>query len=154
METDVILFNDPDTGYVSIVYPNANCGLSLNDIITKTIPYNVEYIVLTRSTIPQNGILFDALTIRDNQITINTSRAEEIVRNSWRQKRHNILLRYDLLFMRALETGNTVVAQDIANKKQILRDVTQTPIDKWTEGDTIETYSYRILDITPECLTW
>lgn len=154
METDVILFNDPINGYVSVVYPNMTCGLSFDEILTTTVPSGVEYMILPKTMIPQNGILFDALTIKDGQFIIDTNQAEEIVKKIWREKRHSILLRYDLLFMRALEVGDTVKSQDIANKKQILRDVTQTPIDKWTDGDTIETYSQRILSITPECLTW
>jgi hypothetical protein len=154
METDVILFNDPINGYVSVVYPNLTCGLSFDEILSTTVPSGVEYMVLPKTMIPQNGILFDALTIKDGQFIIDTIRAEEIVKEGWRGKRQNILVRYDLLFIRALEMGDMVKTQDIANKKQILRDVTQTPIDKWIDGDTIETYSQRILNIIPECLTW
>jgi hypothetical protein len=150
----VAVFNDRVSGYLAILYPVAECELSIDELAKRDIPSDIEYLLLDKTSLPQVGELFDALVIKNHQITIDTDRSETIIKNNWRRQRKGILERYDLLFMRAVETGNTEALEDIARKKQMLRDVTAIPIVQKEDDDTIETYAQKILNTWPDCLTW
>lgn len=60
-------------------------------------------------------------------IVINMTKAREIKRDIFRKERAPILADLDVQYMRAIEAGNTPLQQEIAQKKQALRDVTQDP---------------------------
>lgn len=68
---------------------------------------------------PENG---------EVEIKINFEKAKEIQRKYWRELRKPILEKLDVDFMKALETGNTEQIKNISEKKQILRDITKTPL--------------------------
>lgn len=79
-------------------------------------------------------------------ITINLDKAKEIQKNRWRTARKSILEKLDTEFMRAVETGDTVKQQQIAAKKQALRDVTTTDLSSVTTPDQLKTIWPRILN--------
>ena len=58
-------------------------------------------------------------------ITINIEKAKEIKKNSIRQERVPILSQLDVEFMKAVEMGDIEKQQEIALKKQELRDITK-----------------------------
>lgn len=69
--------------------------------------------------------------------------AGEIQRNRWRGKRAKLFPPLDAQWMEATESGNTEAANAVAEQKQLLRDVTLTPMP-----DSIE----DIVDFWPEAL--
>jgi hypothetical protein len=66
------------------------------------------------------------------KITINLNKAKEIKKEHIREERKAELAKLDVDFMRAVEQGNTQLQQEIAAKKQALRDAP-------SEIDSIET---------------
>lgn len=58
-------------------------------------------------------------------ITINIEKAKEIKKNSIRQERLPLLSELDIEFMKAVELGDIQKQQEIATKKQELRDITK-----------------------------
>lgn len=60
-------------------------------------------------------------------IVINLDEAKNIWRNNLRVLRIPILEKLDIEFMKAIENNNSIQQQDIANKKQILRDAPSDP---------------------------
>jgi hypothetical protein len=54
--------------------------------------------------------------------------AAEIQRNRWRGKRATMFPALDAQWMEAMETGNAEAAAAAAQQKQLLRDVTLTPM--------------------------
>lgn len=60
-------------------------------------------------------------------ISIDIEQAKNIWRNKLRILRIPILEQLDIQFMKAIESNNTDKQQDIANKKQILRDAPSDP---------------------------
>jgi hypothetical protein len=77
-------------------------------------------------------------------IIINPDKAKAIWKDKWREARKPKLAGLDIEFMKAVESGDTVAQQAIASAKQVLRDVTLTPI----EGTTPE----EIKAVWPEIL--
>jgi len=55
-------------------------------------------------------------------ITVNISKAKEIVKDKIRAERAKLLAQLDVEFMRAVEMADTAKQQEIAAKKQALRD--------------------------------
>lgn len=60
-------------------------------------------------------------------ITINMEKARDIQRDRIRAERAPLLQQADVAYMRALEAGDGSVA-DVREKKQALRDATQSPL--------------------------
>ena len=71
-------------------------------------------------------------------ITINLDKAKEIQKNRWREARKPLLTQLDTEFMRAVESGDTVKQQQIAAKKQALRDVTVTDLSTITTPEELK----------------
>ena len=152
-DNTVVIFNNPQHGYLSVLYPSYTCGLTLQQIIDKDVPSN-DYIIIDSNLLPKVSYLFDSLRINNQEIVIDRVKAEELVRNKWRKIRSTIFPKLDVMFMKALEIGDTSLIQEIAYKKETLRNVTAINISEWAEGDTIESYSQRLFEFIPECLTW
>ena len=71
-------------------------------------------------------------------ITINLDKAKNIQKNRWREARKPLLTQLDTEFMRAVESGDTVKQQQIAAKKQALRDVTTTDLSSVTTPEELK----------------
>ena len=71
-------------------------------------------------------------------ITINLDKAKDIQKNRWREARKPLLTQLDTEFMRAVESGDTVKQQQIAAKKQALRDVTVTDLSTITTPEELK----------------
>jgi len=61
-------------------------------------------------------------------IKVNMTKAREIKRDQLRAERKPLLEQLDVEFMRAQEAGDTALQQEIAAKKQALRDATVDPV--------------------------
>ena len=71
-------------------------------------------------------------------ITINLDKAKNIQKNRWREARKPLLTQLDAEFMRAVESGDIVKQQQIAAKKQALRDVTVTDLSTITTPEELK----------------
>jgi len=72
-------------------------------------------------------------------ITVDMTKARESKRDMTRAERKPLLEQLDVEFMRAVEVGDTTLQQEIAAKKQSLRDVTADPvIDTATTPDELK----------------
>jgi len=61
-------------------------------------------------------------------ITVDMTKAREIKRDMIRAERNPLLEKLDVEYMRAQEAGDTTLQQEIAAKKQALRDATVDPV--------------------------
>jgi len=72
-------------------------------------------------------------------ITVDMTKAREIKRDMVRAERKPLLEKLDVQYMRAQEAGDTELQQEIAAKKQALRDATVDPvIDAATTPDELK----------------
>jgi hypothetical protein len=60
-------------------------------------------------------------------VTVNMTKAKEMVKEGLRTARQPLLQDLDVQFMRAVESGNTALQAEVAAKKQELRDLTDLP---------------------------
>jgi len=61
-------------------------------------------------------------------IKVNMDKAKAIKQDMVRDERKPLLEQLDVDYMRAQEAGDTAAQQDIAAKKQALRDATEDPV--------------------------
>lgn len=73
-------------------------------------------------------------------IKINLDKAKEILKDRVRAERAPMLSSLDVEFMRAVEAGDTQKQQEIASKKQSLRDATKS-VDLISSVDEIKASS-------------
>ncbi len=78
-------------------------------------------------------------------ITINIDKAKDIQKDRWRIIRAPMLESLDVEFLKAVESGDVEKQNEIAEKKQELRDVTKTDL---SEINTIE----ELKQVWPDCL--
>jgi len=72
-------------------------------------------------------------------ITVDMTKAREIKRDQLRAERKPLLEKLDVEYMRAQEAGDTALQQEIAAKKQALRDATVDPVvDAATTPDELK----------------
>jgi len=80
-------------------------------------------------------------------ITVDMTKAREIKRDQLRAERRPLLEQLDVEFMRAQEQGDQAKTDEIAARKQALRDVTADPaIDAATTPDELKAVRPAILD--------
>jgi hypothetical protein len=80
-------------------------------------------------------------------ITVDMTKAREIKRDMIRAERKPLLEKLDVEFMRAQEAGDTALQQEIAAKKQALRDATVDPvIDAATTPDELKAVRPDVLE--------
>ena len=124
-----------------IIYPQENDKLAVmapaphlspDFVAKKDVPPNTPYKIIESLNI--ESTFFDAYEF-DQEIgaKVNTDKAKEIWLNHYRTARTPLLAALDVDFMRAVEAGNTTLQQEIAAKKQALRDVTKTDLPNTLE---------------------
>lgn len=122
-----ITYAQPD-GSLSIVVPCTD----INDAL-KDVPQGVEYKIIESLDMDYdffNAYEFDA----EEGVKLSIARAKEIQIRRFRNARSALLAKLDIDYMRAVESGNTSDQQIIAQKKQALRDITQTYLPDDLEG--------------------
>lgn len=119
----VIIFKDKNG--VSVVVP---VGANKIEQLLNAVPEGAEHIVVNRSSIPKDRYFRDAWDIVGGKLVVDIDTAKEIQRDHWRKLREPIIKRLDLQFMKALESGDEKLINEVTAKKNALRDVTNTPL--------------------------
>lgn len=88
-----------------------------------------EFIVTTEDTLPPLE-LQAAWELLDGNILLNRDAAHNIVRARLRNERKPLLDALDVRYMRAIEAGEDT--GEIVLEKQVLRDITEVPLDGYT----------------------
>lgn len=88
-----------------------------------------EFIVTTEDTLPPLE-LQAAWELLDGNILLNRDAAHNIVRARLRNERKPLLDALDVRYMRAIEAGEDTGG--IVLEKQVLRDITEVPLDGYT----------------------
>ncbi|WP_038014660.1 hypothetical protein [Terasakiella pusilla] len=87
---------------------------------------------------PEKRLFRDAWQLNGPVIEVDMSKARAIWRDKIRTARAPVLKNLDAAYMKALESGDTVLQQDIAVQKQMLRDATEIPeIDQATTPEQL-----------------
>jgi len=158
MTNPVIVYCQPNSDRVAICTPVLDSGLTVEQIAEKDVPQGCPKMICDSEDIPQEAVLFNAWTYDDSvngaPINIDVAAAHELWKTEWRRARKPILEKMDVEWMRALEQGNTSLTQEIAAKKQILRDVTATALPVKDQDETVDQFTLRVKEVWPECLTW
>jgi hypothetical protein len=125
-----------------IIYPQSNGQIAvvsstgvlpIEQVAAKDVPVGIPYKIVQSLNI--DNYFFDAYEYDNNQgAVINIEKAKEIQRNRWRAARTTLLQSLDIEFQRAQETGRTVDLENTIQKKQALRDVTDTALPNDLEG--------------------
>lgn len=85
--------------------------------------------------------LFSAWRIdSDGNITLDRAAAEELKRSQFRALRKPLLEKLDVEFMRALESGDSVLLASISTKKKELRDVTLIDMSMYDTPKTLNEF--------------
>jgi predicted metal-dependent hydrolase len=119
-----IIFSQNE-GQLTILTPTGE--LTLEEVLKKDLPLNTPYKIVDSLDIDNkfyNAYEFD----KKLGAKINISKAKEIWKNKWRAVRKPLFEKLDIDFIKAVETMNTEEIQQIALKKQQLRDVTDTSL--------------------------
>ena len=121
-----IFYPQNETNKLAIVVPTNLTTIA--SVIKNDLPKDVSYKIVEDTTFIDNTF-FNAYEF-DQELgaKINISKAKEIWKDKFRQARKPILEKLDVEYMRALEAGDTQKQQEIATKKQALRDVTNTSL--------------------------
>jgi hypothetical protein len=108
-------------------------GYTVADVLPTVVSENEPYKIV--ETLDIDTDFFDAYDFDQILGTkINIDKAKEIQKDKWRAARKPVFEKLDVEFMRALESGDTAKQQEIASKKQQLRDITNTPLLDFLEG--------------------
>ena len=121
-----IAFTRPDGG-VTIVFPVPDCGLTLEQIIERSVPVGTDHVVFDAADLhPDTDNFFNALVLDTGKgVSFDLDKAKELHKEKLRGARAPKLSELDVAFQRALEAGGDT--KEVATKKQELRDVTNHP---------------------------
>ena len=147
----VIIFENDD-GWVSIVSPYYPPGTTAEQeaeiatvVQTKDVPplpdgsmrpsHIVEY-----SSLDGIKLFFEAWRLRDGKVVWHKPAADELKRKQFRALRKPLLEKLDVEFIRALESGDTVLVASIAAQKKTLRDVTLTDLSEHLTPESLKAF--------------
>lgn len=119
--------------YTVVLYPSEKWSGSLEELAIKYIPANTVWYIIEESQLPLDQTFRDAWIIENGLILVDIAKAKEIWLNKFRKVRGPILSSLDIEFMRAVEKRDINLQNEIAFKKQILRDITLTELPNTTE---------------------
>lgn len=124
---NIRVFVTKEDGSVAVIIPTKECYSieKLEEIATTTSGY-VSHRVGHVSDIPVDRFFRDAWSDEgaDSVLSIDIGKAKNIKKDQFRTLRKPLLEQLDVEYMRALESKNQGLADEIAAKKQELRDVT------------------------------
>lgn len=94
MET-IVIYTNPD-GKVSVMTPNLDCGLTLEEIIANDLPEGSTNITITDSTVlPEDSLFWDSWSIVNSVVMENITIAKEFSHNIRRRYRDREFLPWD-----------------------------------------------------------
>lgn len=109
-------------GQVAVVIPTGDVNAAIKDV-----PQGTEYKIVELLDIDND--FFNAYEFDKNSgAKINITKAKAVQLDKFRAARTPLLAALDVEFMRAVEAGDASKQQEIAAKKQALRDVTTTSL--------------------------
>ena len=137
-----IIYTNAEGG-VSIVTPVDNCGLTLQEIIDRSVPPNTPHTVVEDDELPADRTYRNSWEIGQDRRTIvhNTDKAKAIHRDIIRAARAERFKVLDVQYTRADERGPAGNADKlaIARERQALRDATDHPgIDAATTPEELK----------------
>ena len=147
----VIIFEN-DKGWVSIVSPYYPPGTTAKQeaeiaaaVQTKDVPplpdgstrpsHIVEY-----SSLDGIKLFFEAWRLREGKAVWHKPAADELKRKHFRALRKPLLEKLDVEFIRALESGDTVLVATIAAKKKELRDITLMDLSRHSTPESLHAF--------------
>lgn len=119
----LIAFSQGTNNKLAVAYP-ADVDLTIEQIAEKILPNGEEYAIL--ENIQLDDYFFDAYQFIKGEVVINYDWAKEIQKNKWREARKPMLEKLDIDYIKALEIGDLQKQKEISEKKQQLRDITNT----------------------------
>lgn len=145
IEGKVIIHSNSE-GNLGITYPNPECGLCLEEIMERVNPLDNKYTIIDEKDLPEdytyrNSWLYDKI---NEKISIDIERAKETQKNNIRKSRQKLLEEQDVIFMRAVESGDSLMQKSVANTKQELRDATKLVDNIEIKGNTIDEISSEL----------
>lgn len=136
----LVIYENKDGG-VSIISPAQ--GIDPKDAAAMLVPPKAAWKIIEPSDLPSSRVFRDAWTIDG----VDVKKAKGIWLDKVRAVRDERLKELDVKWMRAMENGESKVANSIAAKKQILRDVTERKeIVKAKTLEDIENFWPEILE--------
>ena len=108
-------------GNVAVCYPSGETDIT--HVLANDVPAGA--IVIDYSDLPDEkyGCFFDAWELNGEVVSVNVSKAKEIMKNRLRSDRTPLLAELDVAFQRAVEEGKSTA--DVVAEKQRLRDITK-----------------------------
>lgn len=130
----IVIAKNPKNGNLCVLYPaNVNADeRELMILAEKTFTPEYERRIIQESELPEENLFFDA--IEYDNLQVNIDKAKKIRLEQYRKARVPLLEKLDIEFMRAVETKNDLLQQEIAQKKQALRDITLIDLPNTLEG--------------------
>lgn len=123
--TQKIIFKNLD-GSIGIIHPSLKCELSIQEIAKKDVLSGLSYTIVDESEIPEDRQYRGAWVADENyNIVHDLDKAKEIHKNILRTLRAPKLSELDIEYQKADEKQDLEKKQEIATKKQELRDVTK-----------------------------
>lgn len=125
----MIIIFEGEAGGCSIVVPNPDSGLTMDELAASVVPSGVPYRIVEDTEIPTDRTYRDAweVDLAGGRIIHNMAKARDIHKDHMRRVRKPLLEALDQQYLRADErraAGNADKAQ-VAAQKQALREVTR-----------------------------
>ena len=141
----VMIHNDSE-GCFALTYVIIDCGLCFDEIIERISPLENKYTFIDEKELPTDNTYFGAWIYDsvNETVDIDIEKAKEIQKNNIRAVRKKLLEEQDVLFMRAIETGDTLAQESSAIRKQELRDLTKSVDTININGMTVDEISSEI----------
>lgn len=120
MKLILFLKEDSTVGFID-VGPNQD----LIELIAKVdVPEGCQWKIIDADILPKDQYFRNAWVWRNDGIEVDLELAKEIKREEFRKLREPLFAPLDLEFMRAVEAKDSKKQDEVAAKKQALRDVT------------------------------
>lgn len=125
-----IIYTNAEGG-TSIVTPVEGSGLTLQEVIDRSVPPGTEYTVVNDDAVPADRTYRNAWAINPSTKAIEHDivKAREIHKDHMRRSRTPLMTALDTAYLKADEKGAAGNAEKatIVGQKQVLRDVTADP---------------------------
>ena len=147
----VIIFENDD-GWVSIVSPYYPPGTTAEQegeiaafIQRKDVPPLPDgskrpSFIVELSSLDGMRLFFESWRLREGKVVWHKPAADELKRKHFRALRKPLLEKLDVEFIRALESGDTVLVASIAAQKKTLRDVTLMDLSEHLTPESLHAF--------------
>ena len=129
---------------------------SLEFLLSKVIPYGSNYLFVNDDSnvdydfFKSYDFNWNLKTGTETTAIFNLEIAKQIHLEHIRKKRNKIFPEFDVEYMKALESGNQTLIQEVVTKKQALREVTNIDfLDVVSPADLKATWPIDILGNSP-----